>query len=54
MHIDISSRDDFYHASRAFLLHDINKLQQFNLVFDLFWSKHIKVMIELSGGRGQL
>ena len=53
MHIDISSRDDFYHASWAFLLHDINKLQQFNLVFDLFWSKHIKVMIELSGGREQ-
>ncbi len=31
MQIDISNRDDFYHASRAFLLHDINKLQQFTL-----------------------
>jgi len=54
MYLDISSRDDFYHASRAFLLHDNNKLQQFNLAFDLFWSKHIKVMIELSGGREQI
>lgn len=54
MHINLSNRDDFYNASRAFLLHDVDKLQQFNLAFDLFWSKHIKVMMEFSGAREQL
>jgi len=54
VHIDISSRDDFYYTSRAFLLHDIDKLQQFNLAFDLFWFKHTKVIIELSSGRDQV
>lgn len=48
MYIDIASRDDFYHASRAFLLHNIDKLQQFNLAFDLFWSKHLTILMELS------
>ena len=54
VYINIASRDDFYNAARAFLLHNIDQLGQFNLAFDLFWSKHIKVLIDLSGGRKDL
>ena len=53
-YINIASRDDFYNAARAFLLHNIDKLGKFNLAFDLFWSKHIRVLVALSGGRKEL
>lgn len=44
--IDLSRKDDFYCTSRAFLLHDIEKIRLFNIVFDLFWSHQIKAMLE--------
>ncbi|MCJ7694687.1 MAG: VWA domain-containing protein [Anaerolineaceae bacterium] len=47
--IDLSSREDFYNTSRAFLLHDVSKLRQFDLVFDIFWSKYIKMMFQFPG-----
>ncbi len=53
-YINLTSRDDFYYAARAFLLHNIDKLDQFNLAFDLFWSKHIKVLVDLSSGQTNL
>lgn len=53
-YINVANRDDFYYAARAFLLNNIDQLQQFNLAFDLFWSKHIKVLVDLSGGRKDL
>lgn len=52
--IDISRREDFYHTTRAYFLHDIEKLEQFNLAFDLFWTQQIKVMLEIFVGRQQL
>ncbi len=48
MNIDITRRDDLYHTARAFLLHDIEKLAIFDQAFDLFWSKHIKMLLEFS------
>lgn len=45
-YIDISRRDDFYTTTRAFLLHDIDKLEWFNLIFDSFWSRQIEFMAE--------
>jgi uncharacterized protein with von Willebrand factor type A (vWA) domain len=53
MNIDIARRDDFYHTARAFLLHDIDKLDQFDQAFDLFWSKHIKMLLEFSDASGK-
>ncbi|UCE00882.1 MAG: VWA domain-containing protein [Chloroflexota bacterium] len=51
--IDLSKRDDFYHTSRAFFLHDIRKIDLYNIAFDLFWANHLKMMLELSTGRTQ-
>jgi uncharacterized protein with von Willebrand factor type A (vWA) domain len=48
IHIEISRRDDFYNTARAFLLHDIGKKEQFEKAFDLFWSHHIKALLEFS------
>lgn len=45
--IDISSRDDFYYTSRAFLLHDFSKKEIYDQVFDLFWSQRISVVFEI-------
>ena len=47
--IDMSRKDDFYHLFRAILLHDIEKLDLFDLAFDLFWSRYIKYVIDLPG-----
>jgi uncharacterized protein with von Willebrand factor type A (vWA) domain len=44
--IDIFKRDDFYHTARAFLLHDIEKIDLFNQAFDLFWTHKISAMLE--------
>jgi len=52
--IDISRREDFYHTTRAYLLHDIEKLEQFNLAFDLFWTQQIKAMLEFFVGHRDL
>ncbi len=49
-HIDISRREDFYFTTRAYLLHNIDKLDQFNLAFDLFWTQQIKAMLEFFVG----
>ena len=48
--IDISRREDFYHTTRAYLLHDIEKLDQFALAFDLFWTHQIKEILEFFVG----
>lgn len=40
-YIDITSEQDFYNASRSFLLHDISKRRQFDLAFDLYWSGYL-------------
>jgi uncharacterized protein with von Willebrand factor type A (vWA) domain len=48
--IDISQREDFYYTARAYLLYDIEKLDQFDLAFDLFWTKRMKAMLEFFVG----
>jgi uncharacterized protein with von Willebrand factor type A (vWA) domain len=52
--VDITSKNDFYNASRAFLLQDISKQDQFDLAFDMFWSNYIKVILELPGNRREI
>jgi uncharacterized protein with von Willebrand factor type A (vWA) domain len=45
-HINISQRDDFYNTARAFFLHDVQILEVFNLVFDVYWSQQINANLE--------
>lgn len=39
--IDLSSREDFYNCSRAFLLENHNLQQLFDLAFELFWAREL-------------
>lgn len=50
VYVDIFRREDFYNTTCAYLLHDIEKLDRFNLAFDLFWTKQIKAMLEFFVG----
>jgi uncharacterized protein with von Willebrand factor type A (vWA) domain len=44
--IDISRRDDFYHASCGFLVHCADDLDLFQRAFDLFWSGKFDALLE--------
>jgi hypothetical protein len=52
--IDLTSEQDFYNTARPFLLHDISKLKQFDLAFDIFWSSNIKMILEIPGNQRKL
>ncbi len=52
-HINLTHRDDFYHAARSFLVHRADELDIFDRAFDLFWSQQIQFMLELSATRQQ-
>ena len=45
--IDISRREDFYHAACGFLVHRPEQLDLFQRAFDLFWSGKFEVLMEL-------
>lgn len=44
--IDLSSQEDFYYCSRAFLLKDHNSQELFDLAFELFWTRKTAGYIE--------
>lgn len=44
--IDLSSQEDFYYCSRAFLLKDHNSQDIFDLAFELFWTRNTAGYIE--------
>jgi len=46
-HIDISRREDFYHAACGFMVHKPEQLDLFQRAFDLFWSGKFEVLLEL-------
>ena len=46
-HVDIGSRDDFYHASRALFVHRRNDLALFDQAFRLFWQVRTAKPIEM-------
>lgn len=50
-HIDITRRNDFYHASASFLVHNPDELEMFRQAFDLFWAGRVEWMIEFGMGR---
>ena len=39
-HVDLESRDEFYHACRALLVHRRDQIPIFNAAFDAFWRLH--------------
>jgi uncharacterized protein with von Willebrand factor type A (vWA) domain len=45
-YIDLTRRDDFYHAARCFLVHSADELDVFDRAFDLFWSHQIQFTME--------
>ena len=45
--IDISNREDFYYASRCFLVHNVDELDLFNRAFDLFWTGQVELLVEM-------
>ena len=47
-HIDLSKREDFFHATRGFLLNDPEKFVVITRIFDLYWSGKIEWMIDLA------
>lgn len=38
-HIEISQKNDFYHAARCLLVHDFEDIALFDQAFDLFWQQ---------------
>jgi uncharacterized protein with von Willebrand factor type A (vWA) domain len=48
-YIDVTVEEDFYNASRSFLLHDISRKDQYDLAFGLFWSKYLRMLLEFPG-----
>jgi uncharacterized protein with von Willebrand factor type A (vWA) domain len=46
-YINISRREDFYHAACGFLVHNPEELDIFQRAFDLFWSGKFEVLMEL-------
>jgi len=52
--IDLSRRDDFYHAARSFLVHHAEDLELFQRAFDLFWSGQIELALEFGPARRRL
>ncbi len=38
-HVEIGRRDDFYHAARTLLVHDVEDLPVFDQAFTLFWRR---------------
>ena len=46
-YINISRREDFYHAACGFLVHSPDELDIFQRAFDLFWSGKFEVLMEL-------
>ena len=46
-YIDISKREDFFHAACGFLVHSPEQLDLFQRAFDLFWSGKFEVLMEL-------
>jgi uncharacterized protein with von Willebrand factor type A (vWA) domain len=49
--IDISDREDFYYATRCFLVHNVDELDLFKYAFDLFWSGHIDLLVEMGASQ---
>jgi len=37
--IELARKDDFYHATRCFLVHKAEEMEVFNLAFELFWTQ---------------
>src|SRR3990172_5584475 len=37
--IELARKDDFYHATRCFLVHKAEELEVFNRAFELFWTQ---------------
>ncbi|HLV44162.1 MAG TPA: VWA domain-containing protein [Aggregatilineales bacterium] len=50
-YIDITRGGDFYHAARAFLVHDPEEIELFDKAFELFWAGRIELMLELGLAR---
>src|SRR3972149_7106945 len=46
--IDLDRKDDFYHASRCFLVHKAENLEVFNRAFDLFWTQVFQGFVQLA------
>ena len=46
--IDLARKDDFYHASRCFLVHKAEDLGVFNRAFDLFWTQVFQGFVQLA------
>ena len=39
-HVNLDSRDEVYHASRALLVHRKDQIPIFDVAFDAFWRAH--------------
>jgi uncharacterized protein with von Willebrand factor type A (vWA) domain len=52
-YVNLARRDDFYHTTRSFLVHDPEELDVFDRAFDLFWSQQIEWMVEFGISRQQ-
>jgi len=45
--IDSARKDDFYHATQCFLVHNAEELQVFRRAFDLFWTQVLQGVVQL-------
>jgi uncharacterized protein with von Willebrand factor type A (vWA) domain len=46
--IDLARKEDFYHATRCFLVHKAEDLEVFNRAFDLFWTQVFQGFVQLA------
>src|SRR4030067_3019986 len=46
--IDLARKEDFYHATRCFMVHKAEDLEVFNRAFDLFWTQVFQGFIQLA------
>lgn len=51
--IDLARHDDFYHAARAYLVHDPHEIELFDRAFDLFWRGRVELAMELGLGHAR-